>query len=237
MMFMIQMITGVLLVGAWLWLFPKKASAHCDTMDGPTATDGMKALETGNIHHAYKWIMPEYEEELKGIFELSLKVRGLGAEAREVADRFFLENLVRIHRAGEGAPFTGLKPHGVPIDPAVAAADRSLEIGNLEPLKGLIEEERFPELEERFHKALSLKEFEVDDVERGRAYIEAYVSFFKFAEGEEHEHAHGHGHHGGEMQEHEHVHGHHGGEGKGHEESQESHEQHAVHGHKGHDHH
>lgn len=217
-MYMIEMFTGILLFGAWLWLFPRKASAHCDTMDGPTAKDGMKALETGNIHHAYKWIMPEYEKELKEVFELSLKVRGLSVEAREVADRFFLENLVRIHRAGEGAPFIGLKPHGVPIEPAVAAADRSLELGNLEPLKGLIEEERFPELEERFQRAMSLKEFDPDDVERGRAYIEAYVSFFKFAEGEEHEHVHHH----------EHGHGHQGGEEQEHYEAHEDHDTHEL---------
>ncbi|HSP47462.1 MAG TPA: DUF6448 family protein [Clostridiaceae bacterium] len=221
MMLMIQMLTGILLVGAWLWLFPKKAAAHCDTIDGPTAKDGMKALETGNIHHAYKWIMPEYEEELKSIFELSMKVRNLSADAKEVADRFFLENLVRIHRAGEGAPFIGLKPHGVPIEPAVAAADRSLETGNIEPLRGLVEEARFPELEKRFQKALSLREFDADDVERGRAYIEAYVSFFKFAEGEEHEHDHGH----------------HDAEGHSPHGSEDPPGQHDAHGHMGHDHH
>lgn len=218
---MIQLITGMLLVGAWLWLFPKKAAAHCDTMDGPTAKDGMKALETGNIHHAYKWIMPEYEEELKGFFDLSLKVRGLSVEAKEVADRFFLENLVRIHRAGEGAPFMGLKPHGVPIDPVVAAADRSLETGNIEPLRGLVEDARFPELEERFHRAMALREFDADDVQRGRAYIEAYVSFFKFAEGEEHEHAHGH----------------HDGEGHRPHGSEGPHAQDEAQGQTGHDHH
>ncbi len=173
-------------------LTQRKAYAHCDTMDGPTAKDGMKALETNNINYALKWIMAEHEEELKKIFGLCMKVRKLSSEAEQLADRYFLENLVRIHRAGEGAGFEGLKPHGVPIDEKVAAADKSIEIGNLSPLEGLVTHEEMHGLEERFEKAISLKNFDVNDVEAGREYIEAYVSFFKFAEGEEHENGHLH---------------------------------------------
>lgn len=195
----ILQVIGIMFVALIMVLvLPKKASAHCDTMDGPTAIDGKKALETKNINYALKWISPDYEEELLKIFELSIKVRSLSPEAQELADRYFLENLVRIHRAGEGAPFEGLKPSGIPIDEKVAAADKSIEIGNLSPLEGLVSHEEMHELEERFKKVVSLKDYDVNDVEAGRAYIEAYVSFFKFAEGEEHDHGHssehGHGH-------------------------------------------
>ncbi|MGD9567015.1 MAG: DUF6448 family protein [Sedimentibacter sp.] len=186
----LALVTGLVIMA----ILPKKAYAHCDTMDGPTAKDGQKALETNNINFALKWIAPEYEEELTRIFELSLKVRKLNKDAEELADRYFLENLVRIHRAGEGAGFEGLKPHGVPIDEKVAAADKSIEIGNLSPLEGLVTHEEMHELEKRFEKAMSLKNFDVNDVEAGREYIEAYVSFFKFAEGEEHEHGHHNAH-------------------------------------------
>jgi hypothetical protein len=50
------------------------------------------------------------------------------------------------------------------------------------------------ELEGKFEKALSLRKFDVDDVEAGRAYIEAYVDFFKTVEGEHHAHKHDPGH-------------------------------------------
>jgi hypothetical protein len=176
------------------FVLPQKAKAHCDTMDGPTVADGRKALETNNINYALKWIMPEYEEELSKIFKLCVKVRALGPEARELADQYFLESLVRIHRMGEGVPYTGVKPSGTPIDEKIAAADKSIAMGNLIPLEGMIAEERLPELEERFARAMRLKEFDVNDVAAGRKYIAAYVGFFKFAEGEEHEHEHGHGH-------------------------------------------
>lgn len=175
--------------------FPRNVSAHCDTMDGPTAADGMKALETGNINYALKWIMPGHEHELRDIFEKTVKVRGLSKDAKELADRYFLETLVRLHRAGEGAPFEGLKPHGTPIDKKVAAADKSIEIGNLSPLRGLVTDEEMVELTELFDKVMSMKDFDVDDVQAGREYIEAYVRFFKFAEGEAHQAVHGaHGH-------------------------------------------
>lgn len=182
----------VVLVGLALAMVPQKASAHCDTMDGPAVKDGKIALETGNINYAYKWIFAEYEEELKEIYDLSRKVRILGSEAQEVADRWFLENFVRIHRAGEGAPYDGLKPSGTVLDPKVVAADESIELGNMSPLKGLLTEEEYHVLEEKFNKAMELKDYDINDVNASRAYVQAYVIFFKMAEGEEHEHHHGH---------------------------------------------
>lgn len=177
-------------------LRPVLASAHCDTMDGPAAQDGRLALESGNANHALKWVGPEYETELREIFALAQDARGQGREAREVADRWFLENLVRIHRAGEGEPYTGLKPSGTAIDEKVTAADRCVESGTLEPLNSLVPAARLPELQERLDAVLAHKGYAVDDLEAGRAYVGAYVSFFKFAEGEEHAHHQAHAGHG-----------------------------------------
>jgi hypothetical protein len=186
-------------------LWPQKVSAHCDTLEGPTAQDGLKALESADLAHALKWITPEREAELREVFECALAARVLGPDAREVADRWFLENLVRIHRAGEGEAFTGLQPAGVPIDERVAAADRSIEEGDLRPLAGLVSTERWPELERRFTEVLERRDYDLHDVDAGRSYIEVYVNFFKFAEGHGHDHQHGgreHAHSG-----HEHSHG------------------------------
>ena len=186
----------IILAGAFLVFKPATAKAHCDTMDGPTAKDGLQALESGNINHALKWVEPQYEAELKDIFALSRKVRTLGKDAQQLADRYFLENLVRVHRAGEGEGFTGLKPHGVPMDEKVAAADLSIHTGSFEPMKELFSDEELPELEKRFHEAMRLKQFDVDDVHAARTFIAAYVNYFKLAEGEEHAHgAHGHSAH------------------------------------------
>ncbi|MEQ8200281.1 MAG: DUF6448 family protein [Syntrophomonadaceae bacterium] len=183
-----------ILVAAILFAFvwPRKASAHCDTMEGPTVADGKKALETGNVNYAAKWISPEYDQELQKVFDLAVKVRKLNMEAQELADMYFLETLVRLHRLGEGVGYTGIKPYGTPIDTKIAAADKSIAVGNLTPLEGMVPSEQMAELKERFAKVIALKDFDSNDVAAGRAYISAYVSFFKFAEGEEHEHQHGH---------------------------------------------
>ncbi len=196
----------VLLVALGLFaiiaLWPRRADAHCDTMDGPAVADGRRALTSGNLNHALKWIGPDAEAELREVFEPSLRVRALGGDAAAVADRLFLETLVRLHRAGEGVAFEGLKPSGSATDPAVIAADAAIASGHIDPLVGVVPEERIPELERRLHTALEAKDFPLDDVAAGRRYVAAYVRFFKYAEGEEHEHGHGNRGHGGE---HEHA--------------------------------
>jgi Family of unknown function (DUF6448) len=94
---------GLLLLGAF---------GHCDTLDGPVIGLARKALEAGNVNLVLPWVRAEDERELRRAFEHALAVRKLGAEACELADTHFFETLVRIHRASEGAPYTGLKPAG-----------------------------------------------------------------------------------------------------------------------------
>lgn len=165
--------------------------AHCDTMDGPVIKDARIAFEKNNVNYVLKWVQPENEAELKDAFTLSMKVRELSPDAKVLAEKYFFETLVRIHRSGEGVPFTGVKPSGTPVDEKILSADRSIEIGNLSPLAGIVSEDKLPELRERFNRVMSFKSFDVNNVEAGREYTEAYVQFFRFAEGEEDEHTSG----------------------------------------------
>jgi len=159
--------------------------AHCDTMDGPLIKDARLAIAQNNINYTLKWVSSKNEAEIKDAFKLMMKVRETGPEGKELAEKYFFETLVRIHRTGEGVPYTGIKPSGTPIDEKIMAADKSIESGNLSPLKDIISIEKLAELTMRFNKVMSLKNFDVNNVEAGREYIEAYVLFFKFAEGEE----------------------------------------------------
>lgn len=171
---------------------PRIVHAHCDTADGPAVTDGRRALESGNVSYALKWIPADGEQELREVFDKAQQIRPLGQEAAELAERLFLETLVRLHRLGEGVGFTGIQPSGCAIDPVVAAADEALASGSTAKLLPLVPEERRGELDRRFRAALALGEFDVDDVDAGRRYLAAYVDFFKYAEGEDHQH---HEHH------------------------------------------
>lgn len=176
---------GVIAAAAVVVMMPMTASAHCDSVEGPTVADGIKAMQSNNVNYVLKWVQPKYEKEITEKFNLSMKVKDLSPEAKQVSEKYFFSELVRVHRAGEGEAFDGLKPVGTPIDKKVAAADKSIGIGNLSPLEGLVEPDKMPELKKRFDKVMALKNFDVNNVEAGREYIEAYVMFFKFAEGEE----------------------------------------------------
>ena len=110
-------------------------------------------------------------------------MRKLGPEARELADAFFFETLVRIHRAGEGAPFTGLKPAGRDLGPAIPAADQALQSGDVAPLVDVLLEKVRAGLLERYERARAAKGYEAKDVEAGREYVETYVTFIHYVEG------------------------------------------------------
>jgi hypothetical protein len=98
-------------------LFVRTASAHCDTEDGPAVTDGRRALETGNVNIALKWVHQGDESQVRDAFTRAVAVRDLSPDARDVADRYFLDILIRVHRAGEGAGFDGIKPTGAQVPP------------------------------------------------------------------------------------------------------------------------
>jgi hypothetical protein len=176
----------ILLTG--LFLSSITSFAHCDTKDGPVVAAAIKAIEQNNINFALIWIQPAQEKEIKEAFESVMKVRVLSAEAQKLADNYFYETLVRLHRIGEEMPYTGVKPAGTPIDEKILAADKSIAAGNLSPLNNLVPKARQAGLKKRFDKVMSLKQYDINDVEGGRKYVEAYVQFFHFAEGEEKHH-------------------------------------------------
>jgi hypothetical protein len=157
-----------------------------------------KALDTGNVNLVLPWVRSEDEGEIRGAFDQAQSVRKLGGEARELADTHFFETLVRIHRAGEGAPFAGLKPAGRDLGPAVPAADKSLENGSIEQVEKLLTDAIRKGVHEHFHAAASRRKFDPDDVKAGRAYVEAYVPYVHYVERlwrDAQGAAHGHGEH------------------------------------------
>lgn len=127
-----------LLVLGLLVLTPNRALGHCDGMDGPVVKAAQKALETGNVNLVLIWVQKADEVEIRKAFDQTMTVRKLSPEAKALADRYFFETLVRLHRAGEGAPYTGLKPAGRDLGPAIPAADKALADRTAEPLVKLV---------------------------------------------------------------------------------------------------
>lgn len=165
-----------------IFLGANSVFAHCDGLDGPVVTAAKKALETSNINLVLIWVQKKDETEIKKAFQRTLAVRKLNPEAKELADMYFFETLVRVHRAGEGAPYTGLKPAGRDLGPAIPAADKAIVDGKLEPLYKLLTDKIHDGLNEKFKDVMAKKNFKKDDVEGGRKYIETYVIFIHYVE-------------------------------------------------------
>src|SRR5690606_29054706 len=127
------LMTTVAALGMLAFAFSGPAIAHCDSMDGPVVQDAQRAIAEANVTPVLKWVAEKDEDEIRSAFEMTLAVRDESAAAGEVADRYFFETLIRVHRASEGEGFTGLKPAGS-VDPAIAAADKALKTGEVEAL-------------------------------------------------------------------------------------------------------
>lgn len=152
-------------------------------MDGPVVKAAQKALAHGDVNLVLIWVQKENDRAIRQAFERTLAVRKLSHDAQKLADLYFFETLVRIHRAGEGAPYTGLKPAGRDLGPAIPLADRVLTTGKIDPLVTLITDETLKGLVERFDRALKARNYATTDVEAGRKYIRAYVTFIHYVDG------------------------------------------------------
>jgi hypothetical protein len=144
--------------------------------------DARLALQAGDPDVVLKWVEEDAEPEVRAAFAQTLVVRALSREAEALADRYFFETLVRLHRQGEGAGYTGLKPAGVPVDPAVAAADRALETGSAAEVGRLLVTEVDSGLRHRFELAVAARRQAGVSRALGRAYVAAYVEFVHYVE-------------------------------------------------------
>ena len=165
-----------------LTLLPAVASAHCYTMDGPVVAAAKSALLKGGVTPVLMWVKSEYEAEARAAFTKTLAVRALSPQARELADMYFFETIVRLHRMGEGEPYTGIKPAGTPLHPAVAAAEKALAMGSEDQLRGELSETLAATLHKKFAEVLKARKHAQESVAAGRAYVAAYVGLMHFVE-------------------------------------------------------
>jgi hypothetical protein len=180
---------------------------HCDSLDGPVVRAARVAIETGDVDQVLPYVPADGEDEIVEAFELGRAVRPLGAGACKLADKAFFETVVRVHRAGEGAPYTGLKPAGLDVGPVIPIAERAIETRSVDKLEKLLCSLLEEELEHRFRHTLELKPAN-GDVAAHREYVEAMLglqvwahSLYLAIQAQPHEHG-GHSH----EQDEEHVH-------------------------------
>jgi hypothetical protein len=159
---------------------PGAAAAHCDTLNGPVIQAARLALKAGDVTPVLKWVPAAAEPEVRAAFAKTIEVRQSGGAARDLADTWFFETLVRVHRAGEGEPYTGLKPAAA--DPVLESADRAIETASPDALVTLVTGHVAEGLRARFSRTLDASRHADHTVEAGRAYVAAYVELLHYVE-------------------------------------------------------
>ena len=154
---------------------------HCDSLDGPVVTAARQALEAADVARVLPYVPADGEAEVRALFDRVVPIRGLGQGAREIADRLFFETVVRIHRSGEGAPYTGLKPAGLDVGPALPLAERAVNDGSPGPLTDFLTDLLRGEVGHRLETVRSLAGARHDSIDRDRAYVEAMLGFEVYA--------------------------------------------------------
>jgi len=177
-----KLFTGMVLTFALILLSPGTALAHCDTMNGPVVLAAKKALATGNVNLVMVWIQKKDEHEIRDAFNKTVAVRKLSESARELADMYFFETLVRIHRAGEGVAYTGLKSATEAVEPGIELADKAVESGSARELVGELNAAMHKNVEALFADVNGKKQYKQEDVEAGRQYVGSYVKFIHYVE-------------------------------------------------------
>lgn len=170
------------------WALTTPAGAHCDGADGPVATAAQRAIETGNVNLALPYAPASAEAEIIARYQEARRVRNRGRDARALADRAFVETVVRLHRLGEGASYTGLRPAGVDYGPMVPAAEQALQSGDMAAVRAILLEAIDHGLSERLARSQALSGVgiepnEHEGVAAARERVSAELDFITYAEG------------------------------------------------------
>ncbi len=150
------------------------AIAHCDTLDGPVIQDARKALNVKDVTPVLKWVKQKDEKAVRAAFAKALSAKG--KKDSDAVENQFFATLVKIHRAGEGATFTGLKPTGE-VEPAIAEADKALVSGSPNTLIKMVTDDVADGIKKRFDRASAAYKHKDESVEQGREFVEAYVEY------------------------------------------------------------
>ena len=181
------------LLGMMILAFSMPANAHCDSYDGPVIQDALKALDKEEVTFAMKWIDKDHEAEITSLFNKTLRLKKEDAEVYSIVEKHFLETLVRLHREGEGALFTGLKPTGS-TTPMIRMADKSIEDKNVDKLLTNLHNHLQKVITEKYEKVMALSKVKDHSIAEGRAYVAAYVDYTHTLEAIESVMAHGNHH-------------------------------------------
>jgi ADP-ribose pyrophosphatase YjhB (NUDIX family) len=142
----------------------------------------MRALEAEDVDLVLPYVDVDGEEEIRAAFDRTLKAR-TSLDAREVADLYFFETVVRVHRRGEGAPYTGLKPAGLDVGPVIPVAERAIESGSADELTALLTDVLQHQIKARFDHVMAAQAHATGSVAHAREYVQAMLGIQVWSHG------------------------------------------------------
>jgi hypothetical protein len=131
------------------------------------------------VNHVLIWVRPQDEELVRQAFDTALQKLDaalLDEPARLRAETEFFEQVVRVHREGEGETYEGLKPGGASEEEGLA--DQAVASGMVDDLLVRVHsEENKLVVKQLFQTLRDNAEYETSDLAAGRAYVRTYTAF------------------------------------------------------------
>jgi hypothetical protein len=175
-------IAVITVIIAALFALYRDSLAHCDTLDGPVVKAAMESLETGNVNLVLIWVQKKDEDVIRKAFDEAFNQRNSNPQTKETSDTKFYETVVKLHREGEGEPFTGLKAAGTDLGLAIPAGDKAVEEGTTSKLEELLIQTLKEGLNEKFTEVREKMKYDKNNVDAGREYVKAYVEYIHYVE-------------------------------------------------------
>lgn len=177
--FSIKLVTAMFILLSFL---TTSVSGHCDSVEGPVVKAAKEAINSGNINHVLIWVSADNEAEIQQMFSKVVEVRNLSEKVRELADSYFFETVVRVHRMGEGVGYTGLKDEEFKPEEGIEVADLAIENNSIEDILSHVDKSEHAKVEHYFTELQSKKNYDLNNINAGREYVESYVHFIHYIE-------------------------------------------------------
>jgi hypothetical protein len=151
-----------------------------DITNGSVMDAAKMALDTGNVNYVLIWVPEASENKLKNLFAKTVCERRDRKDVQDIAFDWYFETVNRLHRAGEGTLYTCMNLAGLDERSVVPKVKRVIETGEAEEIIGFIPKTQEHDFRHRFRHVMEKKNYDVNNVVDGRAYVAAFTDFIVY---------------------------------------------------------
>ena len=156
--------------------------SHCDTESGPVIKAAKQAIKTGNVNYILIWVQKDDSEKIIEVFNKTILNIKKDPTNQENYEKELFTTLLKVHREGEGAEFSGIKDDNTVLKP-IKMADSAIDDGSIKEVSKMVTNHIERVITEKFTELEHARQFDVNDVEAGREYVRKYVEFMHLIEG------------------------------------------------------